>query len=86
MEVIVKRQISGYIENNGLLCRFQSGFRSNHSTCAALLKITNDLLMALEAKCVSVMLLLDFSKAFDSVDHDLLCAKLADNMLFPELQ
>jgi hypothetical protein len=44
----------------------------------SLLKITNDLLMASEAKCVSVMLLLDFSKAFDSVDHDLLCAMLVD--------
>jgi hypothetical protein len=82
MEVIVNRQINGYIENNGLLCRFQSGFRSNHSTCSALLKITNDLLIASEANCVSVMLLLEFSKAFDSVDHDLLCAKLADQYAF----
>jgi hypothetical protein len=72
VEVIVKRQISSYIENNGLLCRFQLGFRSNHTICSALLKFTNDLLMALEleAKCVSVLLLLDFSKA-------LLCAKPA---------
>jgi hypothetical protein len=54
MEVIVKRQIIGYIENNGLLCRFQSGFRSNPSTCLALLNITNDLLMASEAKCVDI--------------------------------
>jgi hypothetical protein len=82
MEVIVKRQINGYIKNNGLLCWFQSGFWSNHSTCSALLKITNVLLMASEAERVSVMLLLDFSKSFDSVDHDLLCAKLADQYVF----
>jgi hypothetical protein len=79
---MVKRLINDYFENNVLLCRFQSGFRSNHSICSALLKITNDLLMASEAKCVSVMLLLDFSKAFDSIDHDLLCAKLANQYAF----
>jgi hypothetical protein len=38
--------------------------------------------MASEAKYVSVMLLLDFSMAFDSVDHDLLCAELADQYAF----
>jgi hypothetical protein len=38
--------------------------------------------MASEAKCVSVMLLMDFSKVFDSVDHDLLYAKLADQFAF----
>jgi hypothetical protein len=74
------------MENNGLLCRFQSGFWSNHSTCSTLLKITNDLLMVLETKCVSVMLLLEFSKAFDSVDHDLLCPKLADQYAFSRKQ
>jgi hypothetical protein len=38
--------------------------------------------MASEAKYVSVMLILDFSMAFDSVDHDLLCAELADQYAF----
>jgi hypothetical protein len=73
MKVIIKRQINGYMENNGLLCLFQSGFWSNQSTCSTLLKITNDLLMVSEAKCLSAKLFLEFSKAFDSVDHDLLC-------------
>jgi hypothetical protein len=60
----------------GFLSRCQSGFHQNHSTATALLKITNDLLIASESKLVSVFVLLDFSKAFDSVDHDLLCYKL----------
>jgi Reverse transcriptase (RNA-dependent DNA polymerase) len=77
LEFIVRKQITSYVERNGMISPYQSGFRSNHSTSTALLKITNDLLIASEEKCVSVLLLLDFSKAFDSVDHQLLCDKLA---------
>jgi hypothetical protein len=54
---------------------YQSGFRSNHSTSSTLLRITNDLLIASEENYVLVLLLLEFSKSFDSVDHRLLCAK-----------
>jgi hypothetical protein len=38
----------------------------------------NEKLITSEEKYVSVLLLLDFSKAFDSVDHRLLCAKLSN--------
>jgi hypothetical protein len=54
-----------------MMNRQQSGFRSNHSTTTALLKITNDLLMASEEKLVSLLVLLD------CVDHLLLCSKLS---------
>jgi hypothetical protein len=60
---------------------------------AALLKVLNDLLMASEEMLMvseemlmaseemllSILVLLDFSKVFDCVDHILLCAKLASN-------
>jgi hypothetical protein len=75
MENFVKRQITCYVERNGMISQYQSGFRANHSTNSTLLRITNDLLVASEKKYSSVLLLLDFSKAFDSVDHQLLCAK-----------
>jgi hypothetical protein len=77
MEVIMWNQITAYIERNGMMSRLQSGFRSNHSTTTALLKITNDLLLASEEKLVSILVLLDFSKAFDSVDNQLFCSKLS---------
>jgi hypothetical protein len=38
---------------------------------------TDDLLRASDSKLTSVLVLLDFSKAFESVDHELTCAKLA---------
>jgi Reverse transcriptase (RNA-dependent DNA polymerase) len=82
LEVIIRRQITAHVEDNGLLNRFQSGFRSKHSTSTALLKITNDLLKASESKMLSILVLLDFSKAFDSVDHQILCDKLAHQFNF----
>jgi hypothetical protein len=70
----MRNQITAHIERNGMMSRLQSGFRSNHST---LLKITNDLLLASEEKLISILVLLDFAKSFDSVDHQLLCSKLS---------
>jgi hypothetical protein len=52
----------------------------SHSTSSTLMRITNDLLIASEEKYVSVLLLLDLFKAFDSVYHQLLCVKLSNNM------
>jgi hypothetical protein len=78
MEIIVRRQISCYVEIDGMISQYQSGFRVNHSSSSTLLRITNDLLIVFQKKCVSVLLLLDFSKAFESVDHQLLCAKLSN--------
>jgi ribonuclease P/MRP protein subunit RPP40 len=54
----------------------QSGFRGKHSTATALLKITDDIFSGIDASECILMVLLDFSKAFDTVNHKLLLTKL----------
>jgi hypothetical protein len=76
MGVLLKNQIVSYIDNMDLLTEFQSGFRSRHSTTSALLNITDDLTANLDRNEDSIMVLLDFSKAFDVIPHQKLLNKL----------
>lgn len=59
-----------------LLADSQSGFRQNRSTTTALLNVTEDIRIGLNKNNASVLVLLDFSKAFDSVNHNILISKL----------
>jgi len=50
----------------------QSGFRRDHSTETAVVKVYNDIVLALFAGFITALLLLDFSTALDCVDHAIL--------------
>ena len=54
-----------------------SGFLRHHSCCSALLKMSEDWRRSLDNKEAAVAVAIDLSKAFDSIDHSLLLAKLS---------
>lgn len=81
-EVLVKDQITNYIKAKNLLYTNQSGFRKSHSTTSVVLDISERIRENVDKKWASVLLLLDFSKAFDSIDHSLLARKLKEQFLF----
>ena len=75
-ESVVYDQLYEYFEVNGLLSPVQSSFRSGHSTQDVLLKFVDDWKIALDKGLIVGTVMVDLSKAFDSIDHSLLLSKL----------
>ncbi len=76
IEKVVFNQLNNYFNSNGYLDHFQSGFRVHHSTETALIKIINDIRFNSDSGKISVLVLLDLSAAFDTVDHNILLERL----------
>ena len=55
----------------------QSSYRKNHSTETAFLKVTNDILLNMNKQHITLLVLLDLSAAFDTVDHNILMSSLS---------
>ena len=65
-----------FLTEQNLIYSRQSGFRKHHSTETALIKIVDELLFNLDRNKVSGLVLVDYAKAFDMVDRELLLKKL----------
>ncbi|KAJ8351973.1 hypothetical protein SKAU_G00234490, partial [Synaphobranchus kaupii] len=78
IERAVLNQRSVFLHQNNLLDPHQSGFRTGHSTETALLAVTEALATARASSLSSVLILLDLSAAFDTVNHKLLISTLAE--------
>ena len=75
-ETVVLQQLLAYLTEHNLICPSQSAYRPHHSTETALLKITNDILLALVSGNVSLLTLLNHSAAFDTIDLCILLDRL----------
>ena len=68
--------IMTYLDSNNILIPFQHGFRSKHSCETQLISFTQEIFDNLENEKQTDLNVMDFSKAFDKVDHNLLMYKL----------
>lgn len=76
LEREVDMQLRDHISKFNILPEVQSGFRPLHSCETALLNITDDILRGVDNKKVTVLVLIDFSKAFDTLNHEILLSLL----------
>lgn len=69
IERVVLRRLNDHLTRNNLNIPLQSGYKKSHSTETLLIRIVNDLLIASSENKATVVMLLDLSAAFDTVDH-----------------
>jgi len=77
MESIIKQQLLSYLNDHKLISKQQFGFLSRHSSCSQLLDCFNEWSIILDARDYIDCVYIDYSKAFDSVVHNKLLAKLS---------
>ena len=75
-ESLIHQQLYHYLDSNSLLSSAQFGFRPHHNTQDVLLKSVDDWKMALDRNELVGTVMIDLSKAFDTIDHSLLLDKL----------
>ncbi len=73
-------QLQPFLNHNCITEIFQSGFKSAHSTETALLRVLNDILLATDSGDSVILVLLDLSAAFDTVDHSILISRLESDV------
>lgn len=78
LEKAVHAQLTEFLEAHSLLYPGQAGFRPGHSTQTALLRVTDDVRQAIDDQKLTILILFDFSKAFDTLPHPVLLSSLRE--------
>ena len=84
LEKLVLSQVSACLNSHNLYNTCQSAYRPGHSTETALLKVVDDLFLSLNKGNISVLALLDFSSAFDTIDHPIVVHRLHTDFGFTD--
>ena len=83
-ERLIMEQLCNFIETNNIYSSTQAGYRRNHSTNRILIKMRDDILNAMNKGEVTLSILADFRKTFDTVDYTVLIKKLSKLNMSPE--
>lgn len=76
LEKVVMARINNHFDTNCLREVHQSAYRAGHSTETALVKVFNDMLCSVDNRQYVLLVLLDLSAAFDTIDHEVMIARL----------
>jgi len=76
----VYNQLHLHVIDNSVYPEMQSSYRKGHSNETALLRVVNDILMKMNSQEVTLLVMLDLSAAFDTVNHDILIKRLHEEL------
>ena len=76
IEKNIQNQIQEYLDNNGLLYKYQSGFCANFSADPCLVKLTDIILRGMDKGFHTGMILVNLQKVFGTLDHTVLLQKI----------
>ena len=76
LEELMYKRLYAFLSNNNIICNLQFGFRQQYSTSHVLINITENIRKALVDGNIGCGVFVGLQKAFDTVDHQILLAKL----------
>ena len=77
LEKCVYRQVEEYMEKNQYICKNQHGFRKGKGTDTAVMELVRELFSNINKNNSASILFLDYSRAFNTVDHEILLNKMS---------
>ena len=80
IERVVEQRLNSHMDVNNIHEAMQLAYKKHHSTETALLYIQNDILNSIDQHKVELLVLLDLSVAFDTIDHKLLINRLLSKL------
>ncbi|CAC5413172.1 unnamed protein product [Mytilus coruscus] len=85
LEMVVDSRLENHMSSHSLHDSVQSAYRACHFTETALLRVHHDIAYTLDNDCCAVLLMLDLSAAFDTIDHQILLIVWNIPLALPEM-